>query len=302
MIKRTLYFGNPARLSLANNQIRIELPAEAAGQPIIKTAPVEDIGFIILDHPQITLTHALLQFIQYHCVGLISCDQRHMPVGLMLPLEGNILLHERYSHQLTASLPLKKQLWAQVISAKIFNQFKVLQFLNISASELIPLYQNVKSGDTENNEARAAAIYWNRIFPAIPGFTRTRDGLHPNPLLNYGYAILRAITARAIVAAGLLPTQGIHHSNRYNAYCLADDLMEPFRPYIDLQVLSALKLFPGLTELTRDVKAHILSVQSVDVSIQDEISPLTNAVQRTVNSLVKCFLGEQRNLVLPVLS
>ena len=230
MIKQTLYFGNPAYLSLKDRQLVIRLPDK--DQSV--TRPIEDIGVVIVDNKQITLTSGLIEALLGNNCALITCDSSHLPVGLMLPLCGNTTQSERFRHQLSASLPLKKQLWQQTISQKIANQAQVLkECFGVEVGNMVSWSKNVKSGDSDNLEARAAAYYWRNMFDDEDVFIRDREGEPPNNLLNYGYAILRAIVARGLVSSGLLPTLGIHHHNRYNAYCLADDIMEPYRPYVD---------------------------------------------------------------------
>jgi CRISPR-associated protein Cas1 len=298
MIKRTLYFGNPAMLKLKDKQLSIETVDEH-GEVKTKNAAVEDIGVIIIDSPQITLTSGLIQALQENNVALITCDYRHMPQSLLLPLEGNSIQQERYDAQLTASEPLKKQLWQQTVTQKIKNQATILNGLQIKSDYLIPLYKNVKSGDTDNCEATAAVYYWQKIFGHVPGFLRYREGPSPNNYLNYGYSILRGTMARSIVAAGLLPTLGIFHRNRYNAFCLADDLMEPYRPYVDDIVYQMVKEMGVVEELTKEHKTVLLNIPAMDVMLDGEKSPLMLATQRTAVSLVKCFMGEQRKLVYP---
>jgi CRISPR-associated protein Cas1 len=297
MIKRTLYFGNPANLRLKDKQLSIEVFLD--GENKNSSIPVEDIGVMLIDHPQITLSSGLLQALQENNVALITCDYRHMPQSLLLPIEGHSTQQERYDAQLNASEPLKKQLWAQTVSQKIKNQANNLESINISANYLIPLFRNVKSGDSDNCEATAAVYYWQKIFNKIPNFVRHREGPPPNNYLNYGYAILRGTMARSIVAAGLLPTLGIFHRNRYNAFCLADDLMEPYRPYVDSVVYKMLDEFGTVDELQKEHKAVLLRIPAMDVCIEGEKSPLMIATQRTAVSLVKCYSGEQRKLLFP---
>jgi len=301
MIKRTLYFGNPAYLRCQNEQLQIEVPG-ADMLPVkdrTTTIPVEDIGVAILDHSQVTITHHLIHKLLENNVALIICDDKHLPTGLLLNLNGNTIQQERFEAQTEASVPLKKQLWAQTIGAKITNQAMVLKSKGIKHDNMLHWASSVKSGDSENHEARAAAYYWQSIFPDEMLFTRGREGDWPNNLLNYGYAILRAITARSLVASGLLPTMGIHHHNRYNAYCLADDIMEPYRPYVDILVLAIMKKDPANVELTKEVKAELLSVPTIDVEINKQSSPLMIALQQTAASLAKCFAGESRRIVYP---
>lgn len=296
MIKQTLYFGNPAYLRLKDNQLSIENTTNGTA-PITRT--IEDIGIIILDNPQITITSGLIQALQENNVGVITCDYRHMPQSLLLPLEGNTVQQERYEAQVSASEPLKKQLWAQTITQKIKNQAGTLNNLLLKSDYLTPLHRNVKSGDSDNCEATAAAYYWPTLFAHVEKFKREPDGNSPNNFLNYGYAILRGTMARSIVGAGLLPTLGIFHRNRYNAFCLADDLMEPYRPYVDEIVYGLVNKFGLTEEMQKEHKVELLKIAQMDVTMDGENSPLMVATQRTAVSLVKCFLGEQRKLVYP---
>lgn len=245
MIKRTLYFGNPAYLSLKLKQLVVRLPQadgeEKSEKELTRTVPIEDLGVIILDHKQITITQALLAELMDNNCAVITCDSQRLPTGLFLPLAGNTVQNERFRLQLDASLPLKKQLWQQTIVAKIMNQAAMLHYTTgEDHKNMMKWSDSVRSGDTENMEARAAVYYWKTVFPDNPYFVRDHEGSGANALLNYGYAILRAVVARALVASGLLPTLGIHHHNRYNAYCLADDIMEPYRPYVDKVVFDIL--------------------------------------------------------------
>ena len=227
MIKSTLYFGNPAYLSLRNNQLIIKLPEVEKNETLpdsfkrdtVRSKPIEDIGVVVLDHKQITITSGVLEALLENNCAVITCDCKSMPVGLMLPLCGNTTQNERFRDQLDASLPLKKQLWQQTIKMKIENQATVLsKSRNCEIKNMRVWANDVRSGDPDNLEARAAAYYWKNLFPKIEGFTRDREGIPPNNLLNYGYAILRAVVARGLVSSGLLPTLGIHHHNRYNAW------------------------------------------------------------------------------------
>ncbi len=297
MIKRTLYFGNPARLKMRDEQLLIELGQDE--ELISKLVPIEDIGFMILDHPQITITHALIQFLQEHNVAMLTCDARHMPQSLLLPLEGNTIQQERYDLQLAASEPLKKQLWAQTITYKINNQAAMLKSKSIAYKYLENLSKKIKSGDSDNCEATAAAYYWGHLFSFIDGFRRYSEGIPPNNYLNYGYAILRATMARSLVVSGLLPTLGIHHANRYNAFCLADDLMEPYRPFVDKLVYQMVEQNGPSEKLDKEAKAALLQIPAMDVLLNGEKSPLMSATQRTAVSLVKCFEGSQRKILYP---
>lgn len=310
MIKKTLYFGNPAYLSLRNSQLVIKLPEvekcdnlpESFKKQAEVTKPIEDIGVVVLDNKQITITSGAIEALLENNCAVITCDSHSMPVGLMLPLYGNTTQNERFRHQIDASLPLKKQLWQQTIQYKINNQASVLHALRGEEVRCMRVWaKDVRSGDTENMEGRAAAYYWKYLFGQhIDGFTRDRDGVPPNNLLNYGYAILRAVVARALVTSGLLPTLGIHHHNRYNAYCLADDIMEPYRPYVDELVYNLVKNKGLPTDgLTREWKADLLAIPTLDVIISGKRSPLMVAVGQTTASLYKCFSGEARKIAYP---
>ena len=252
-----------------------------------------------MDNKQITITSGLLEALLENNSAVITCDNKSMPTGLMLPLAGNTTQSERFRHQIEASLPLKKQLWQQTIKAKIENQAAILKkYTNIEVRCMNIWAADVKSGDTENMEARAAAFYWKNLFP-IDNFTRDREGIPPNNLLNYGYAILRAVVARGLVGSGLLPTLGIHHHNRYNAYCLADDIMEPYRPYVDDLVYKIVVSGVDYNTLNKELKAELLTIPTLDVVINGKRSPLMIAVGQTTASLYKCFSGELRKICYP---
>ena len=308
MIKRTLAFTSPARLSIRAKQLVVTLPEvetnvslpETIKQNGTRTIPIEDIGVVLLDNARITITSGVLEALLENNCAVITCDSRSMPVGLLLPLSGNTTQSERFREQIDASLPLKKQLWQQTVQQKIVNQAAVLA--ECTGTEVGCMHawaKDVRSGDIENMEARAAAYYWKNIFSDIPEFIRDREGIPPNNLLNYGYAILRAVVARALVSSGMLPTLGIHHHNRYNAYCLADDIMEPYRPYVDRLVLDIMTTTSDISELTKDIKYKLLGIPTIDVFIDKQRSPLMIAVSRTTASLYKCFSGEERKIVYP---
>lgn len=315
MIKKTLYFGNPAYLSLRMGQMVIKLPEVEKNKNLpasfkkdaTVTRPVEDIGVVVLDNRQITLTQGLLEALLENNCAVVTCDGRSLPVGLMLPLYGNTTQNERFRYQLDASLPLKKQLWQQTIKRKIENQATVLaECTSVETACMRKWAADVRSGDPDNLEGRAAAYYWKHLFSALPhvvNFTRDREGEPPNMLLNYGYAILRAMVARALVSSGMLPTLGIHHHNRYNAYCLADDIMEPYRPYVGRLVFQMVKSLPAALpqELTKEQKAQLLTIPVLDVQVGNRKSPLMVAATQTTASLYRCFAGELRHIVYPEL-
>jgi len=233
-------------------------------------------------------------------VALVTCDEKHLPKGMFLNLEHNIQQSHHFQDQINASLPLKKQLWQQIISVKILNQALVLNKYGKQSDNLKRWSREVKSGDSTNLEARASFYYWKNLFPEDLDFKRDREGDPPNNLLNYGYAILRSVVARSLVASGLLPTFGIHHHSKYNAYCLADDIMEPYRPFVDDVVATIIYNGENFTELHKSIKQQLLQIPTLDVQIENKKSPLMIAVQRTTASLARCFAGEQRKLVLPL--
>ena len=307
MIKKTLYFGTPIYLSLRNAQLVLRKPdadklEESFKQDAERTIPIEDIGVVVLDNRRITITTGAMEALLANNCAIITCDSTDLPVGLMLPLCENTTQSERFRTQIDASLPLKKQLWQQTVRQKILNQATVLSKNTGAIVKNMKVWANeVRSGDPDNFEARAAAYYWRNLFPTLPNFVRGREGDPPNNLLNYGYAILRACVARGLVGSGLLPTLGIHHHNRYNAYCLADDIMEPYRPYVDDLVIQIMQEYPDYSELNRSIKAALLTIPALDVVLDGKRSPLMIAVGQTTASLAKCFNGELRKIAYPEL-
>ncbi len=313
MIKRTLYFGNPAYLRTANEQLVVEFPypkgADKVAKPKPHTAHIEDIGVLILDHQQITISQGLLAKLLANNTAVITCNSTHHPTGMLLNLDGHTLQSKVFATQVAASEPLKKQLWQQTVVAKIQNQAALLGRQERGGSLygepdklLMNMSKEVRSGDSGNMEAQAASYYWKHIFREWGRFTRERYGAPPNNLLNYGYAILRAVVARSLTGSGLLPTLGIHHRNQYNAYCLADDIMEPYRQYVDGMVCDVLNAHADVTELTTDIKKQMLSIPVLDVMIDGKSSPLMIAVQKTTASLARCYEGKQRKLLYPVMT
>ena len=311
MIKKTLYFGNPAYLSLRNGQMVLRLPqvekndtvSTAFKKDAERTFPIEDLGVVILDDKRITVTQGLIECLAENNCALITCDSTHHPTGLLLPMEGNTLLGERSRYQVECSKPLRKQLWQQTVQAKISNQAAILKNLvQVENRNMLAWVGQVRSDDADNLEARAAAYYWKNIFPEFPHFVRGRFEEPPNNLLNYGYAILRAVVARSLVSTGLLPSLGIHHHNKYNAYCLADDIMEPYRPLSDGVVRHIITRYENVEELTVEMKRELLSIPTIDVSINGHNRPLMVAVDQTTASLFKCFSGESKRLIYPSIS
>lgn len=300
MIKKTLCFSNRAHLSCRNCQLVIRIDDPQTGKPCEHTRPIEDIGVVVIESEQVTLSSYLISALLENKIALIMCDNKHMPSGLMLPIVGNTEQSERYGAQIAASLPLRKQLWQQTVSMKIRNQGAVLKKVHeMEIGNMLAWASQVKSGDSENLEGRAAAYYWRNLFGENSGFVRRQEGDEPNGLLNYGYAILRAVIARSLVASGLIPTLGIHHSNKYNAYCLADDIMEPYRPYVDLMVVDIMRKHDILPEISKETKRILLTIPTIDVKMGKLSRPLMIAASMTSASLAKCFMGETRKLVYP---
>jgi len=295
MIKRTLFFGNPAYLSTKNEQLVVNFPKEGKKEA---TIPIEDLGYIVLEDPQITITNGLLMKLVQNKTAVITCDKQHLPCSFFQPLVGHTEQTERMRHQLDASLPLKKQLWQQTVTAKIENQANHFLARGKNALRLKRYAKDVKTGDWNNQEALAAAFYFQNLFE-LEGFSRNQKGVPPNNLLNYGYAILRAVAARALVSSGLLPSLGIFHHNKYNAFCLADDVMEPYRPFVDTLVYDIVQTGCSLEDLNQNIKAHLLTIPAMDVLIDEKQSPLMNAMSRTTASLVECFEGSKRKILYP---
>ena len=296
MLYRSIYIGNPAYLKLKDKQLKVTNPETKEEKGSV---PIEDIGLVMLDHYQITLSHQLIQELMKNNVILISCDERHLPLAGMLPFSGNTLFSERVKAQIEASEPLKKQLWKQTIECKILNQLKVLEQLGKYATPMYEYLKNVKSGDTTNMEGIAAQHYWKHLIEG--DFLRDRFGDGPNPFFNFGYGVLLSIIARALVDTGLLLVLGIFHHNKYNPYCLASDIMEPYRPIVDLLVMKWLQLHPEKQSLDKESKTFLLQIATQDVNIEKLVRPLMVGVKMTASSLLKCYTGEKRQISYPEL-
>lgn len=292
MIKQTLMFTSPVALSLKYGQLVVK----SLDDDKTLTRPVEDIGFLVIDNPMISLTIPLLNELVANNVAVIICDKKQMPQAMLQPLVGNTTLQESYKFQIEATSPLKKQMWKQLIEAKIKNQAALLDRVGKDGKILKPFYANVKSGDTDNREGAAARVYWTQLFE--DGFKREREGDSPNQLLNYGYTILRAAVARALVGSGLYPSFGIFHRNRYNAFPLADDVMEPYRPFVD-EVVYSLFQDDKVADLDKNAKSRLLRVLFADVKIGRMTRPLEVALSLTTASMVKMFKGDCQKLSLP---
>lgn len=294
MIKRIVEISNPARLTLKNQQLVIN--REGYEQA---TVPVEDIGILILDNPVISHTQGLLSSCSENNVAVVICDSKHTPVAVILPLESHNLHTSIISKQAEITEPIRKRLWQIIIKAKIREQAKVLHFAAGDNSPLLGYAARVKSGDPENIEAQAARIYWRRLFGA--DFRRDRNAGGVNALLNYGYAIMRAAVARAIVGAGLHPSLGIHHHNQYNSFCLADDLLEPIRPAVDIKVYEIYKTKPDKLELTSDNKKTLLEILSRNCIINDTHLPLFTALHYYAASIRKNIISKTKKVEIPEL-
>lgn len=293
MIRRTIEISSgAARLSVERRQLVIERPETERA-----TVPIEDIGLLIVDHPQVTYSHAVFAELIEAGAAVVVCGRDHLPSGLMLPLAANTIQSERFRVQIEAALPVKKQCWRSVIAAKIALQGEVLAWATGEDCGLGAMAGRVRSGDPDNLEAQAAQRYWPRLMG--PEFRRDRAGPMPNPLLNYGYAILRASMARSLAASGLIATLGIHHHNRYNAFCLADDMLEPYRPYVDWRVKRLVDSGEMGTELTRDSKRALLALLNQTIVIDGRRSPLSLAQQSTSASLAESFEAGEARLRLP---
>ena len=293
MIKRTIYIGNPAYLKLYQNQMLVQEPRT---KEKLGSIPIEDMALLLLDNHQVTISTQLITKLQGNNVAIITTDAHHMPFGIMLPMFGHSEYSERIKHQLQVSEPLKKQLWKQTVEQKIKNQQAVLQLFDKPSEHMNYYFENVKSGDTTNMEGIAAQNYWKYLFD---DFSRERFGREPNNMLNFGYAILRSIVARALVSSGLLPVLGIFHKNKYNPYCLADDIMEPYRPFVDKMVYNYILKNQKPTELTKEVKAYLLGIATQDVLIGGKVRPLMIAATTTTASLYKCYKGSLRQIIYP---
>lgn len=294
MLKRTLVFSNPITLSLRSCQLVLsykDTPDEKT------TIPIEDIGIVILENQQINISLPLLNELTEKDVQVVICNSKGMPSAILHGMDSNNLQGEILRNQMACGEVLKKQLWKQIVEAKIRNQSLLLSKVGKDGDILKTFYSNVKSGDTNNREGIAARIYFQQLFGE--DFVRSRNEEGINALLNYGYSILRAATSRAIVSSGLFPAIGIFHHNRSNAFPLADDLMEAYRPFVD-EVVYGLKM-KGDLELTRDTKGCLISMLYADTIFKNTKRPLSVGLSMTTASMVKCLSKVQGQLSLPKL-
>jgi CRISP-associated protein Cas1 len=297
MIKKTLYFENPSYIKLEQQQLVVNQKQDLT-QPDRKI-PVEDIGVVVFDHPQITTTQGIISALLKNNACIIYCDDKHMPLSMTLPLYDNDTYSEKVKYQIQATEPLKKQLWKQTVSQKIFNQAQVLKLLGLDYKKIERIYPKVVSGDSDNMEGYASALYWEQLLKPFE-VKRGRYEDSPNHFFNYGYAILRSVIARSLVGSGCLPVLGIHHHNKYNPYCLADDIMEPYRPIVDLWIMRYLLDKKDIDDtLSKEDKIRLLQVPVLDIMLEKRKSPLMVGSQRTTASLVRCYAGETRKVLYP---
>lgn len=293
MIKRTLEISSGAtRLSVANGQLvirRDDMPDARV--------PCEDIGVLIIDHPATSYTQAVMTELTHHGAVIVICGSNHHPTAIVMPVEGNSIQTERQRQQIAAPLPIAKRAWQNLVSAKIKQQAAVLAWATGEDAGLASMADRVRSGDPDNLEAQAAQRYWPRLMGA--DFRRLREGGGPNAMLNYGYAIIRASMARAICAAGLLPSLGVNHRNKYNAFCLADDLMEPYRPYVDWRVKEWMMSGQPMDDIGRPQKQALLGLLNETLLIGERKSPMLLAMHATAASLVNSFSDGKAKLALP---
>lgn len=292
MIKRTVEISSePAHLTVRQNQLKIERDGQTIG-----SIPCEDIGVVLVDNAGVTYSHAALAALVDSDAAVVICGRNHLPAGILLPLADHSQVVWRIQDQVAVPKPLRKRLWRQLVRAKIRAQARNLPTASPARRRLATLFREVRSGDPENAEAQAARAYWP-VWAGDPSFRRDPDGPSPNDLLNYGYAVLRAALARALVAAGLLPALGLQHANRSNAFCLADDLIEPLRPLVDARV--AQLVTAGTPALHPRTKAALLELLAQPVRQGGERGPLLVALHRYVASLVKCYERTANQLEIP---
>ena len=301
MIKRTLLVENKTTITTKNLQLVLKSEIRES------TVPIEDIGFLVIDNAETYLSIPAMNLLIENNTSVIICGTNHLPNGMFLNLNSHHIQQEIFKNQIDASAPLKKQLWQQTIVEKITNQGILLEQITGAKNTLPFLASKVMSGDSTNMEGVAANLYWKSFFdPSVSElakhikFKRERFGDYPNSFLNYGYAILRAATARALSGSGLLNTLGIHHKSKYNAFALADDVMEPFRPIVDEKVYEIMQNFEE-QELNTAIKAELLQILTRTVYFKEEKSPLMVALQKTASSLQQCYTGDRKKIKYPKL-
>jgi CRISPR-associated protein Cas1 len=304
MIKKIIEISQ-AKTHLAIRYGQLMIKSDGAEE---RSIPCEDIGVLLVDHSGVTYTHSVFTELLRYGAAIVLCGGNHQPSGMLLPIESNTLQAERFAQQVKAKEPVKKKLWQQIVRAKIKHQAKIVGKDSEIYRTLMALREQVRSGDPDNIEAQASRKFWPVFISTMDStssprvdFKRDIDGPPPNNLLNYGYMVMRAAVARALCSAGLLPCLGIHHHNRYNAFCLADDVMEPFRGFIESKVKQICEIQTVIDELTQPIKAQLLEVLYQEVTIGKISGPLMVGLHRTAASLQRCFAGEQKEMELPVL-
>lgn len=292
MLKKSILIEKKSKITAKNLQLHIKNEHREA------SIPIEDIGFVVIDNPEVYISITAMNLLVDNNASVIICNTSHMPNGLFLNLNSHHIQQEVFSFQMKASQPLKKQLWQQTVVEKIKNQGILLEKITNEKNKFEHLASKVLSGDTTNMEAVAANFYWKSFFSI--DFKRERFGNYPNNFLNYGYAILRAATARALSGSGLLNTLGIHHKSKYNAFALADDIMEPFRPLVDEAVHFIMQNYDE-QELNTEIKSELLKVLTRTVYFKTEKSPLMVALQKSASSLQQCYSGKRKKIKYPKL-
>lgn len=302
MIKRIIEISQAKTyLSVKYGQLLIKQKGEQ-----VSSIPCEDIGVLLVDHQGVTYTHSVFTELLQCGAAVVLCGGDHHPTGMLLPIESNSVQTERFRQQIEAKEPVKKRLWKQIVKAKIKHQAKVVGKDSDVYKSLMALRDRVRSGDPDNIEAQASRKFWPVYLQDVVStsspqvqFRRNIDGAPPNNMLNYGYMVMRAAVARALCSAGLLPSLGIHHRNRYNAFCLADDLLEPFRGFVESRVRDVYSDIGPVDDLEQATKAKLLEVLYEEVSVAGFKGPLMVGLHRTMASLQRCFAGEQKKIDLP---
>lgn len=296
MIKNTILIENKVSITTKNNQLIIRTDQKDT------STPIEDLGFLVLDHPEIYLSLPAMNLLIENNSSIIVCNQSHLPNGMLLNLNSHHIQQEIFRKQINATIPLKKKLWQQTVIEKINNQSKLLEKITGEKNDLHIIASRVLSGDSSNMEGVAANFYWKIYFQKCiqKKISRERFGEYPNNFLNYGYAILRAAVARSLAGSGLLNTLGIHHKNKYNAFALADDIMEPYRPIVDEKVYEICNSYE-LDNLCTKTKSELLKILTQTVYFEKEKSPLMVGLQKTTSSLQQCFGGDRKKINYPKL-
>ena len=301
MIKRIVEISaRPLWITVRNDQLRLDEPPQDGGENVA-SIPCEDVGVLLVEHPQAMLSHSALTRLMEYGAAVVFCGRDHLPVGLALPVSRNVEVVARLNTQLQAARPVRKRLWTQLVVAKIRAQAQNLHHAPNVRSRLLAMARRVKSNDPQNLEAHAARTYWHAWLGshhAANAFRRRPDAPGINGLLNYGYAVVRAAVGRAIVAAGLTPALGVHHHQRSNAFALADDLLEPLRPLVDRSVQRLVS--ESSEELTPDTKKVLLHLLLDPVAFDGETGPLIVVLHRYTAAFVRCLERTQRKLPVPV--